>query len=456
MRKTISGYVAVLLFAGLIISSCSKPSIVGSDLLTDEKDELGYIDSVGINFTATTEDSIVTFAPNSQLTRYLCGNLNDPILGKSSSEMYFQYRYRTNVTELMSSFVDSVVLRITYDSAGVLSKFDEEVTIEVFEVTEDMVFDETYYIDQIFEVAQMPVGRATFIPNVADSVSIIKGGQDTLLVPPVMSIRLDEDPQFETRFTSVVDSAVYTTLDGFRGEFKGFCVRMTSGDNTMLAFSLSSIYTSLEIYYKEDSQPDTEQESVEFIVDPTVDVKTVHFTHDYSMAPAGAFIGDPELCDSLSFIQGMAGLNTRFEIADLSVFDDVVINHAELILHAAVLPEDDTLFSKRPLGQLITKVENENGRLINSRDFALSLGTLGSVTGLGGAFQEIEEGNITSGKYVINTTAQIQAIARGDAENAIFLTAFNKQRNPRRVIIFGPEHSQYPAQLRLRVTKAER
>lgn len=438
-----------LFIVGHLLTSCSKPSLVGSELLEDELTEVVFTDTLDLNFTAGLGDSVLAYSTGQPLNSLLCGKLDDPIFGESSSEIFTQFRIFNNAVGLIGSTIDEddVTLRLRYDTSSVFGHLDEEVTIEVFEMLERPMFEEFYFTDHVFQTTMNPIGSATFVPKIRDSVEVEIAGEMRKL-PPHAAIPITDFGFRERMFNA--DTAILTGIDTFQTVFKGLNIRMTSASNTMLAFLLSSGGTSLQVEY---TPVDGVERLYEFLIDPVLDVKTVHFEHDYTGSFVEPYIGNTALGEDLLFVQSMQGLDSRMEVTGLDNLGNILINHAEIIVYEASLPEDtDTVFSKNPLSQIVSRIPLESGRLVSSRDvnFSLALGSLGRF---GGAYNAPEEGNNAPGSYVMNTTAQLQAIAKGEVENAIYLSAYLKASQAQRVVLYGPGHEEYPARLRVTYTK---
>ena len=92
---------------------------------------------------------------------------------------------------------------------------------------------------------------------------------------------------------------------------------------------------------------------------------------------------------------------------------------------------------------------NDEDRLVNSIDINLAI-SINSINFFGGTIVEDEDGRL---KYQMNITAGIQNIVQGRAANKIFVSSYLKQNNPRRLVLYGPGHPNYPAKLSLTFTR---
>ena len=124
----------ILTLSVLIISSCTKPVLIGSDFLDDEKASLNFSENFDLEFFTEETDSVIVHAGNNitrQLITYLLGNIDEPVsvFGKYSAEIYAQPVLPSLATALMGATLDSVVLQLRYDTLGNYGAFTESVTI---------------------------------------------------------------------------------------------------------------------------------------------------------------------------------------------------------------------------------------------------------------------------------------------------------------------------------------
>ena len=94
MKKNILAALSLLAILSLA-TSCSRPTPIGADLLEQDRANVLFTDTLDIIASTVSEDSVLTYSsdPTRQLRVYLCGQLDDPVFGKASSEIYTQFRY---------------------------------------------------------------------------------------------------------------------------------------------------------------------------------------------------------------------------------------------------------------------------------------------------------------------------------------------------------------------------
>ncbi|MBK7634333.1 MAG: DUF4270 family protein [Saprospiraceae bacterium] len=126
-----------ILIAVLFIlnSGCQDPLTVGNDLLDDQKINIGVIDSFDITTTTIPGERVVTHRPNVDSRLYYLGQMNDPLFGKTSAELFLKFQMGTVKpnyhTEVRLKF-DSLVLTLQYDSTAIYGNTTGNQQIEVF------------------------------------------------------------------------------------------------------------------------------------------------------------------------------------------------------------------------------------------------------------------------------------------------------------------------------------
>lgn len=444
----------IALCVGLVLvgwHSCTKSTIVGSDLLDDEVADLGFTDTLSLEIVTVREDSVLMKSAESpsSLTPALCGQLNDPFFGRSSSEIYTEVFLTGVGTSILENDIDSVVLSMVYDTTGLYGELDQPVSVDVFRMAEPMDLSAAYYSDVEFMTDPTPIGSLDgFVPRPADSLTIIRA-DDTSEVKPMLRIPLSTE--FANELSMVTDTTLLS-LDSFQNWLPGINVVMSSGENTMLSFNLNDAQSSITVYYSDVAEDQYGEYSFAFNVQQLqIQVQVAHFEHDYAGSQVEPFIGDPELGDSLVFIQSMSGLNAEITIPGLENLQNKLINQAQLEFFMAMIPENDTAIYPEAR-QLITRTRDDEGGLVIARDplQALQAQQLGVF---GGNAHVVDTAGDKRIRYLMNVTASVQDIVAGRAENKIYVSSYLKQYQPRRVMLYGPGHPEYPARLRLTFTE---
>ncbi len=428
-------------------SSCTRPTIVGNDLLDDEVKTVGFTDSFELRTRVVTEDSVITHSSTSgpQILEHSFGKLDDPHFGTTSSEIVSQMFLSEIGSEFLDFTVDSVIMTLVYDTAGNYGNLEGPISVDVIRNGTTLDVTESYYSNDIFSKNLVSMGKKlNFIPNFTDSIRVDRPGDTTYFAPHLripMSDNFIADLQRQTPGTFEID-------DSFALWFKGVHIVLSDGENTMIGINLNDFDSGMTIYYS--ASDSSLYKSYQFIFSGRfgVNVQVATFKNNYAGSVSEEFIGDWENGDSLMFVQSMSGLNTEMEIVGLEDFEDVLINQAILEVYVADLADDDA--SIYPATRRIqTRTLNSQGRLVNSRDVNLAIG-IQQISFFGGGLIRDGDGNQF---YRMNITASIQDIVQGRAGNRIFLSSYLKQNDPSRVILFGPGHPDFPARLSIRFTK---
>lgn len=438
-----------MLLAVLVGSACTKVTVVGNDLLDDGIQDIGSTDTFRVLTTVVKEDSILTHSgvTGSQIIRHVFGKLDDPYLGKTESIIVSQMFLNGIGSEFLSYTVDSVVMTLALDSANNYGATDEEVAVTVTRNADQLDVTESYYSNFDFTKEDVSMGETgLFVPNYLDSITL-NGPRDTVTLAPHLRIPMNDN--FIDDLTSQT-RGTFEFSDSFAMWFPGVHIEMSAGENTMAGINLNNPLSGMTIYY---SEPDSNfYRSYQFVFTGLFNsnVQAATFEHDYAGAIAEPFIDNQELSDSLIFLQSLSGLNTEFSVRGLEDFDNVLINQATLEFYVADLADVD--ISTYPLlERMQTKVLFDSTVLINSIDLNLAL-SVNDIDLFGGALSVDNDGRLL---YSMNITAGIQDIVQGRAPNKIFLSSYLKQNNPRRLVLYGPGHPDFPAKLRLTFTRVQ-
>jgi len=437
----------VLIGVIAIWSSCTRATIVGNDLLSAEVKIVGVTDTFRLRARTVTEDSVITHSAftGSQIIQHSFGKIDDPYLGKSSSEVVSQMFLSDFGSEFLDFDIDSVVMTLAYDSLGSYGNLNEPITVEVMRNETTLDVTQSYYSNEIFMKSPEAIGtRSNVIPNFNDSVKVERPGDTSYFAP---QLRIPMSDEFIAELKSQTPST-FEIDDSFTMWFQGVHVRVSQGENTMVGVKLNDLASGMIIYY---SAPDSSlYNSYQFIFTGRfgVNVQIATFENDYVGSTAENFIDNWEMSDSLTFVQSLSGLNTEFEIVGIDDVENVLINQAILEFYVADLADDDLALYPETR-RIQTRTLNSFDNLVNSRDVSLAISAQ-ELDLFGGELTTDSDGNKM---YRMNITGSVQDILQGRAENSIFLSSFLKQNDPRRVILYGPGHPDFPAKLTIIFTE---
>ncbi len=443
-------YLILALFI-LYTFSCTKPVLIGSDFLEEEKANLQFKDNFVLTFFTEKTDSVIVHSDtiSKQLVTYLCGNVQDPIFGRYTAEIFAQPILPSIATVLKGATLDSVVLQLRYDTLGTYGTISDPVTLEVYQMIENPEFKADYYSNRSFMISPELLGSATFIPRPEDSVKLYRP-TDTLKLAPHVRINLDLAKMNELL---AQDSITFENQDSFLNYFNGINIKMTGATNTMLGFNLLNTVTGISFYYDKGS---VENQEYKFVI-TAGSVKTVHMVHDYAGAMVDASL-TPEPEGDLWYVQGLSGLTTSMKVEGLSELGDAIINQAEIEIYCT-FPDGDMGSLYPPPPYIITQ-EKDGNAIVNSEDVQIALSLTGSSTTTGnfkiyygGNLGEPDPGPPVVYKYTMKVTNQIKSIYAGTKENIIYFNPFAKGNIPNRAVLFGPNHPLYAPKLTVYYTQ---
>ena len=251
--RKVFGFSATFLLVLFITAGCKKKD---SNLGINTIDPNELLNSTQIDtFSLTTfsikEDSVISDNP----AYAVLGSYNDPKFGTFKGSFYTQFRLsgtNPNFGDISTITIDSLILGLEY--AGYYGSFTSQ-TLEIFEMTESIYIDSTYYSfsTKNHSVTNLvETGFETFTPD-PNGITVI--GVDT--VDTQLRIRLNTAlaQQFITEASS--GSNTFASNDNFLNYFKGLHVKVnngiqSSGTGGAFYFDLNDALSKMTIYYKQD------------------------------------------------------------------------------------------------------------------------------------------------------------------------------------------------------------
>ena len=443
---------ASLLFAAFAIlnTACKKPSPFGSELLLDEYADYDFTDTITVQCTLIREDSVATSDKAAASPYFLCGELNDPVMGKSSSDIYSLL-----IAEVLnpkfepdSTTMDSIVLYLNYAPAGVYGDTLQAQTLRVTRLSTPMSNDSTYYSNASLADG-VELGRLdNFLPKPQKRDSLFEGNKGAFL-------RIKLDNSFGQELLEL-DSLDWQSDSAFYQKLKGIkitCSANGASPGAMLAFNLNNnLLSRVALYYT--VKGDSAQSRFDFFFRNVN--KFTHFEQNYSGSEVASKIGT-QLNDKL-YTQGMQGLRLKVSFPYANKLDQIAVNKAQLVLTVA----DDNPWLV-PADQLVM-TEFIGDTIFNfTTDVLLSFGSAGSgsLKTFGGfPEKELESGNVLVNRYRMTLSEKFQHIVDDDAapkiENrTVYVSVYPRSRNARRAILYGPESTTFPAKLELKYTRVK-
>jgi hypothetical protein len=440
----------------LFFPSCSDPLNVGAELLDEDLASVGFTDTFQLKFRTEIGDSVRAFSPtSSSISTFLFGRTQDNYFGTTEAAIYLQPLLLRDQGDNFIRFnqgrfsvLDSVVLVLPIDSAGIYGMVDGDFGVEVYEVNEpiDVAPDQNgainFYSNVVFNTNPTPLAATTFRPAYRDTVfvkRVINFSDTTTIRRPHVRIRLDNS--FGQRFLEQ-DTSVFVNDSTLLDFFKGLYIKPVGTSAGLMNFTANNSYTGIYFYYRNGT--DTLTYNLEV---GGIGRRISQYKHDYTGSVAGTYIANPSTQDSLIFLQGMQGLLMAFEVPTLKNLPNRVINKAELELHVAALPDYDLTFMPPPL-QVVALKKDNNGNLTLIRDVTILINDLGFY--FGGQPVKQADGSYI---YTFNLSIHTQYLIDGSEPDTVYLSVFPARAgNAARVIFKGPGALENPPILKISFT----
>ncbi|MBC7775548.1 MAG: DUF4270 family protein [Phycisphaerae bacterium] len=453
MKQKLPALVGILLAALALWAGCKKPSTLGIGLIDDEVDgKYAFTDTVEVRCTIEREDSSLTSDRGSTAEYFLCGELNDPEFGKSSSEIFALMLGETlnPAFDTQTQTFDSIVLYLRYAAAGFYGDTTQPQTLRVLRVADGESISDTkdYYSTNSLPANDADeIGRVdNFLPKPTKQDSLFEGFEGPFL-------RVVIKPEFG-QYLFNLDSASYSVDSLFFRVFRGLKIVSSSGGaspGAMLAFDLNNNSLSrLRLFYHINS--DSTAKNFDFFFENAN--KFTHFEHDISASPAGQLIGH-EYADERLYVQGMQGVRVKIEFPYAQFLDNIAVNQAQLVLTVA-----DNHPTLTPASQLFFTQLQDDSLFVLTSDVAYSFGSnlTGGFSSFGGTPKKVVDNGTTVTRYRLTLSETFQHIVDDDnstdtKNRTVYLGVYPRSRTAGRAVLYGPKSLTFPAKLELKYTK---
>ncbi len=347
-------YLLLTLFATLtVFVSCKKlPEHIGSSLQPNSSYiKVAFSGEHDIIAESERIDSLSTKSASYSLV----GNLNDPFFGNSNLSFYTQVGLTSNsLIWGEGATTDSIVLQMIY--SGYYGDTLTSLTMNVFEVTEDMTGESTAYYSNTSFGHDNLLANYTFSPRPKTKSNT----DDDSLTAAVVRIPIDNS--LGEKFIN--DGDQFSSNNVFMKYFKGLYVECepANGTGTICYFNLLNTKSYLRVYYHNNY----DTTFYDFNVSDKY-IRFNHFEHSYASAQAPIAFDDTTSNEYL-YVQSTAGVRARLTFPNLAQWakdmnTNVLINEAKLILTGANdmingVNNNTTMFSQP--AQLVVVKANED------------------------------------------------------------------------------------------------
>jgi len=460
-------FLAYALFvSALMITACTDGSIIGSDLLGDEELSLLYDDNFELSGQTVLGDSIATYTITNINQTYMLGQVDEPIFGKYSSDIYTGITFNTGpFPNFENSVLDSIVLDLEYDTLGFYGDQSVVHNIQVYRVTEDILEFDTIFSNQSFATEMTTLGEVSLVPSTTQDILVNYREIDSdsiLVLSPRLRIRLDDALGEEL----IEDTLSQGSIEDLEDLFKGLYIKSTTDGSSMIGLNFNENpdfndgIARLHLYYtKTDANGEETLEEYSYLMRAQT---SSMFIHDYSGSIVESSLNDTVKGDEFLFCQNMAGVNAEIVFPDLNVLDNknadtIIINSAQLIL---TVNEDNSEFETDLYPhsqQFLLSKDNENGigRVLIDDVIKDGIDISTGILILDGVVRETTDDNGNDIKTVkFNITTYVQNLLKDDISSSkITISPIGRSESPRRTVFYGLNHPDYPAKLRIAYTK---
>lgn len=430
---------AFLSFSAL--SSCVNPTQAGLDLLDEDLLNLVYVDSFTVETTSELSDSVRTHTPNTLLSAYILGRMDDPIFGLSEAGLYAQLIPEYLNPKFDKAIVDSVVLILPYDTTKFYGNPSKPIALEVFQLLENINPTETHFSNARYAYAPTALGRGAALPS-KDSVAVFDYAQSVLDTIAFPHLRIPIDRSIGQELLNL-DTSYYTTDSLFQTFFRGIYIKPTTQSGSMAGINLGSTKAGMIVYYRTD----TLNKQFQYQFSPYVANVPV-FKHTITGKPVEKQLGAPSTSNPYFFAQGLGGVNGKIRVPNIRSLKNVIVNHAILELRVASLDGDD-LSAFPPASTLVVYYRDADGVLQVVPDVSLADTELSSK--FGGTYQAGADPE--PGLYRMNLSAHVQDMVEGKVSNELLISLLPKAENSSRVILYGAGSPAYKAKLKIAFTE---
>lgn len=386
--------------------------MLGKDLLGANNYLNGITtDTFYLSTSAVLEDSMIT----DNAANVVLGSYNDPKFGLFNASFYTQVRLagiNPNFGDASTIIIDSFILGLEY--AGYYGSLSAQ-TFEVFELTEALNNDSTYYqftTKSYANTSLIPAGNEVITPDPLNYTII---GNDSVQAQLRLPLDTNLARQFITEATS--GSTTFSSNANFQSYFKGLYVRTNngaqgSGQGGVYYFNLNDPGTKLTIYYHQGGTAKT----YDFLMNSTC-ADFSHVAVNRTGTAVEQVINNPSLGLQEFYAQAF-GVRARIVIPGLDQFtSNQLIHRAEIHL-----PVQFQFGSKYKPGANVT---------FATKKTAASNGYIN--TGVLGAYSESKK------EFSADVKQYVQAVINHDIENTGLIVSPRFFINSAERIIFnGP------------------
>ncbi|MEL7159429.1 MAG: hypothetical protein AAFN92_01620 [Bacteroidota bacterium] len=455
--------VVALLFA--LMTSCTEPITVGSDLVEGELANTGRITDLPFTTRVVRGDSLRTYDASEEAIiagffGFNFGRLSDDVAGEWVHNVTFVPRPFLGNTgnPIAPSFVvdadtqvDSIVMVIPIDTAQGFYGSARTFPVTLRQLTSRVNEDVDYYTNEVFTTTGTPINRDLSVTATTDDTFLydtIYSSGDTVAFP---HIRIPLSDAFVADFNAR-DTSDFTSEDSFYDFFPGVSLEPGDDLNGMISLRPSTVRSGTApiggFYF---FYPDTTDQEPTFARRP-FDLWFMSLKKDFSGSLAEDLLNDGEEADQL-LVAGQTGALIEINFPDLSRLTGTVINQAEISFYQESV--EGYSYDENPAPAFVgLYYRNTDGVLVNIEDRDRLQNTAPEAVEqfLGGNPEVDAEGNIL---YRPRFSIHLQRMIDGEVPRTIFLQVIPIDRNPARVVLSSPTAAERPATVTVTFTELD-
>jgi hypothetical protein len=466
--------IAVLTF----IAACKKDNTIGADLLpSDDLLNAKFSDTFSLNVKTLDDVALRT----DKLSRNYLGVITDAKFGFQKASIAMELDRPTNIFDdtLGPFLVDSVVLLLKYNSI-----YGDTLTNQSFWVNPlaTAINESQSYLSNFNPVITATVGTLNNYLYTPTRNPVQTSATDTTGIVGLLRIKLND--AFGQQIMNLGQNTLRdSTL--FKNAFNGILVENTNTyGNAMAEIDLASVYSSLNIYYK--NKYGVTKQSKLFpnlyrAVNGSITTQTnsVNIFSKTLSPTVNTVIGSGQTSDSINYLLGQGGTLIKINLPTLANLGKVAVNKAVLQI-TQIIPNTQTSF-ETPYNLALLKRNTTTGELellptsnvTNTHNTALEdIGYIDSIaTDLAG--NKMVRYSIKMTKYIqniskgieTNTDLYIATYKSGGTDGSTnILSVYNVLKypyivpfsyNPTRFIFAGSNYSDNRYKMKLNLTYTE-
>ncbi len=433
---------AVLLGFIFLHSSCNDSSIIGTSLFDDKSISIGFTDTISITTKSITGDTSIY----SDRRVYLIGKEHNDIFGDRTAKLYLNIeRGIAPPKNYVGATVDSAVLVMYYDTLGIDESsinFKKE-TFKVYQLDERFPSSAQINLNIPHTNIINNVSGTTKTISIRDSLKLKYYKTDidsSITVSPQLRIPLEAGFIQTLIDTDTSTAGIDTT---FSIDMRGLCIEAEGDANGIIGFNFK-VTNVLKVYFNIG-------DTAKYIHNYPIGKKRYnYFEHDYSTATnlpnesnsISNYINSNNSSDSILFVESMYGADIEVDFSSIENYKDKLLNYAEIEFYVNEDMQGDILLANN-----ILSLYNDGENYKYSVDAEKGLdNSLYSVIHDG----YLKEDDNGIKKYRIILTSHLIKFLKDDSlDKKLVFSVLNKSSKTSKAIIYGSNHSNYPARLKV-------